>query len=94
MQDPAVSSHRKAHKLSQVSAREGSSEPSSKLKQSVPQTVKLKPQDSSSLSSSSSGSESSVKEVPSKGKMKELPYLQYSRRETDPGLHPIPGVNT
>ena len=74
MQDSADSSHGKVHKLPPGSAGEGSSEPSSKLKQSAQQTTKPESEDSSSsLSSFSSDSESSDEEVPSKGKMKELP---------------------
>ena len=72
-QDSEVSSLRKTHKSSQGSAEEGPSEPSSKLKQPMQQTMKPESEDSSSSSSSSSSSESSDEEVPSKEKMKELP---------------------
>ena len=72
-QDSADSSHSKVHKLPQGSAGEGLSEPSSKSKQSAQQTMKPESEDSSSSSSLSSGSDSSDEEVPSKGKMKELP---------------------
>ena len=64
VQDPAASSCRKVHKSSQGSAREGASEPSSKLKQSAQQTMKPESEDSSPLSSSSSSSESLDGEVP------------------------------
>ena len=88
-QDSAVPSRRKAYKLSKGSAGEGSSEPSSKSKQSVPQTTKPESEDSSS---SNSGRKSSDEKVLLKGK--NFPHLHHSRRGTNLNLHPIPGVNT
>ena len=78
---PAVSSHRKLHKSPQGSAGEGSSELPSKLKQYAQQTMKPESEDSSSFSSLSSGSESLDEEVPSKGKMKELPPTSTTQEE-------------
>ena len=91
--DSADFSHRKVHKMPQDSTGEGSSEPSSKSKQSAQQTIKPESEDSLSLSSSSSDGESLDEEVPSKQKVKELPPPPPTRRGTDLDLHFIPGVN-